>query len=113
MMEFLLRPVMNTSSWAPALIASSTAYWISGLSTTGNISIGLALVAGRKRVPSPATGNTALRILIFCLGPADRAGILAPFCRSPDFVQFLGFLAQGTVQMDFSAVAADQPEDES
>src|SRR6201985_2290438 len=44
----------------PAAIASSTAYWISGLSTTGNISFGLALVAGKKRVPRPATGNTAL-----------------------------------------------------
>src|SRR5574340_262755 len=43
----------------PADTASSTAYWISGLSTTGIISLGLALVAGRKREPSPATGNTA------------------------------------------------------
>ena len=41
--------------------ASSTAYWISGLSTTGSISLGIALVAGRKRVPRPATGRTALR----------------------------------------------------
>src|ERR1044072_3710938 len=45
----------------PASIASSTAYWISGRSTTGSISLGIALVAGRKRVPSPPTGNTALR----------------------------------------------------
>jgi hypothetical protein len=28
----------------------------------GSISFGIALVAGRKRVPSPATGNTALRM---------------------------------------------------
>src|ERR1700726_5158309 len=35
---------------------------MSGLSTTGNISLGLAFVAGRKRVPRPATGNTAVRI---------------------------------------------------
>jgi hypothetical protein len=47
---------------APAAIASSTAYWISGLSTTGSISFGLALVAGKKRVPRPATGKTADRI---------------------------------------------------
>src|SRR5690242_206184 len=46
----------------PAAAASSTAYWISGLSTTGSISFGLALVAGRNRLPSPATGNTALVI---------------------------------------------------
>src|SRR6476619_3310028 len=45
----------------PASIASSTTCWISGRSTTVSISLGMALVAGRKRVPSPATGNTALR----------------------------------------------------
>src|SRR5487761_855927 len=38
---------------------------MSGLSTTGSISLGLALVAGRKRVPRPATGNTAVRITDF------------------------------------------------
>src|ERR1035438_4881868 len=32
-----------------------------GLSTIGSISLGCALVAGRKRVPSPAAGKTALR----------------------------------------------------
>src|SRR3990170_8667717 len=32
---------------------------ISGLSTIGSISFGLALVAGRKRLPRPATGKTA------------------------------------------------------
>jgi hypothetical protein len=51
-------PVMNTSVSAPAARASSTAYWMSGLSTTGSISFGLALVTGRNRVPRPATGNT-------------------------------------------------------
>src|SRR5256885_3806482 len=43
----------------PAAAASSSAYWMSGLSTTGIISFGLALVTGRKRLPKPATGNTA------------------------------------------------------
>jgi hypothetical protein len=38
---------------------------MSGLSTTGSISFGLALVAGKKRVPRPATGNTAVRITDF------------------------------------------------
>src|SRR6516162_1349935 len=61
-MARLEAPVMNTSRCAPATSASSTAYWMSGLSTTGSISLGLALVAGRKRVPRPATGNTAVRI---------------------------------------------------
>src|ERR671930_63978 len=53
---------MKIMSVMPAAAASSTAYWISGLSTTGSISFGLALVTGRKRVPRPATGNTALVI---------------------------------------------------
>src|SRR6266852_3873023 len=34
-----------------------------GLSTTVSISFGCALVAGRKRVPSPAAGRTAFRTL--------------------------------------------------
>ena len=38
---------------SPAATASSTTYWIAGLSTTGSISFGVALVAGRNRVPSP------------------------------------------------------------
>src|SRR6185312_15280125 len=35
-----------------------------GLSTSGSISLGCALVAGRKRVPNPAAGNTALQTFI-------------------------------------------------
>ena len=45
----------------PAATASSTTYWIPGLSTRGIISFGVDFVAGRKRVPSPAAGMTALR----------------------------------------------------
>src|ERR1700738_1757572 len=67
-MARLEAPVMNTRRRAPAARASSTAYWISGLSTTGSISFGLALVAGRKRVPRPATGNTAVRMAGLKLG---------------------------------------------
>src|SRR5450631_1488542 len=51
---------MNTSVSAPADNASSTAYWMSGLSTIGSISFGLALVMGKNLVPRPATGNTAV-----------------------------------------------------
>ena len=47
----------------PARTASSTTYWMAGLSTTGSISLGWALVAGRNRVPSPAAGITALRTM--------------------------------------------------
>jgi hypothetical protein len=32
-----------------------------GTSTMGSISLGTALVAGKKRVPSPAAGTTTLR----------------------------------------------------
>src|SRR5882757_8667143 len=56
----------------PASLASSTTYWISGLSTMVSISFGIALVAGRTRVPSPATGNTALRIFMGSRGPCYR-----------------------------------------
>src|SRR6266851_9808635 len=41
-----------------------------GLSTRGSISLGWAFVAGRKRVPRPAAGKTALRIFI---GPFDAS----------------------------------------
>src|SRR6187551_150737 len=45
----------------PAATASSTAYWMIGLSTSSSISLGCALVAGRNRVPQPAAGKTAFR----------------------------------------------------
>jgi hypothetical protein len=48
----------------PAARASSTAYWIKGRSTRGSISFGIDLVAGRKRVPRPATGKTAVLIFL-------------------------------------------------
>src|SRR4029077_1528996 len=69
---------MKIMSAMPAAAASSTAYWISGLSTTGSISFGLAFVAGRKSVPRPATGKTAVRIgdlkLVLILRLSVRAG---------------------------------------
>src|SRR6478672_10517376 len=55
------RPVTNMNCSIPASFASSTAYCTTGLSTTGSISLGTAFVAGRKRVPMPATGKTAFR----------------------------------------------------
>src|SRR5215217_8951854 len=58
----LFRPVMKMKCSIPASRASSTTCWISGRSTTVSISFGMALVAGRNRVPRPATGKTALRI---------------------------------------------------
>jgi hypothetical protein len=38
---------------------------MSGLSTIGSISFGLALVMGRNLVPRPATGNTAVLMALF------------------------------------------------
>src|SRR6266700_4544527 len=61
----LLRLVTKIISSTPAATASSTIYCNVGLSTSGNISLGITLLAGRTRVPRPATGNTALRILLY------------------------------------------------
>ena len=41
----------------PARTASSTTYWIDGLSTTGSISFCCAFVAGRNRVPEAGRGD--------------------------------------------------------
>src|SRR5262245_35787604 len=57
----------------PEATASSTTYWIIGLSTSGSISLGCALVAGRKRVPRPAAGKTALRTFMTSLYVAALA----------------------------------------
>src|SRR3989440_1190329 len=60
----LLRLVTKIISSTPAATASSTIYCNAGLSTIGSISFGMTLLAGKTRVPSPATGNTALRIFM-------------------------------------------------
>src|ERR1035437_6338968 len=60
-MAVLPRPVIMMMLVIPEWMASSTPYCMMGLSTSGNISLGWALVAGRKRVPRPAAGKTALR----------------------------------------------------
>src|SRR5271156_1284665 len=62
-MELLPRPVTMMMCSMPEATHSSTTYWICGLSTTVSISLGWALVAGKKRVPRPAAGRTALRTL--------------------------------------------------
>src|SRR5712691_10023095 len=58
-------PVTMITCSIPLAIASSTPYWIVGLSTSGSISFGCALVTGRKRVPRPAAGKIALRTVMF------------------------------------------------
>ena len=68
----LPRPVMMRMSVSPASTASSTTYWIDGLSTTGSISFGWLLVTGRNRVPSPAAGITAL-VTVLIAGTLRRS----------------------------------------
>ena len=70
----LPRPVTKIICSIPASRASSTAYWISGRSTTVSISLGMVLVAGSRRVPSPATGKIALRTGLVI-------GAVRPDCR--------------------------------
>src|SRR5574341_2016328 len=61
-------------SCSPEATASSTTYWMVGLSTRGSISFGWALVAGRNRVPSPAAGNTPFRTFMRALPSPAAAG---------------------------------------
>ena len=72
-MDRLLRPVIISTSSRPAVTASSTTYWMAGLSTTGSISLGVAFVAGRNRVPRPAAGTTAFVTFVAML-----SGIFVP-----------------------------------
>ena len=78
----LPRPVMMRMSSIPARTASSTTYWMAGLSTTGSISFGCAFVAGRNRVPSPAAGMTALRTVVMAAHGSDQG----PVARSTRFL---------------------------
>src|SRR5580693_8764078 len=56
-----------------------------GLSTSGSISFGWALVAGRKRVPRPAAGKTALRTFMGMRASlVVRRSSLARRLRLPD-----------------------------
>src|SRR6185295_3083528 len=74
----------------PAATASSVTYWMIGLSTRVSISLGWALVAGRKRVPSPAAVDTSLRIFIMAAvmlppgpGATGRRAILGGHAGPP------------------------------
>ncbi len=60
----LPRPVTTRMSRIPARTASSTTYSMVGRSTIGSISLGMLLLAGKKRVPNPAAGITALRTVV-------------------------------------------------
>src|SRR2546428_3544473 len=92
-MAFLPRPVTMMIFVSPAATASSTTYWMIGLSTSGSISLGWAFVAGRKRVPRPAAGKTALRIFI---GRFDASTAAVLSCPLPEeaFVLDLRFVVE-------------------
>src|SRR5271166_6436295 len=87
-MEFLPLPVTMMTCSIPEATHSSTTYWICGLSTTVNISFGCAFVAGRKRVPRPAAGRTALRT--FRYGGFLREGCVGSSVMIGIFVQLPG-----------------------
>src|SRR5437879_1205231 len=77
---------MSRSS-IPARTASSTTYWIAGLSTIGSISLASDLVAGRNRVPSPAAGMTAFFTFMAAPRPCapsdgDRECIRSTACEN-------------------------------
>src|SRR5882724_13090553 len=61
-MDALFRPVTNRICSMPLPTNSSTTYCTIGLRATGSISLGCDLVAGSRRVPTPATGTIALLI---------------------------------------------------
>src|SRR2546427_8791555 len=85
-------PVTMITCSIPLAIASSTPYWIVGLSTSGSISLGWALVAGRKRVPRPAAGNTALRTFM----------VMGTFVGCPSLVLVVGQALPGSDHCNWS-----------
>jgi len=70
--------VTKIISVMPLSTISSTTYCKTGLFKMGSISLGMALVAGKKRVPAPATGIMALRmeclLINYCL--IDKMNLL-------------------------------------
>src|SRR6266540_5011316 len=80
-MERLPRPVMMRMSVSAARTASSTTYWMAGLSTTGSISFGCDFVAGRNLVPRPAAGITAFLTFIAPLEPSRQGVYPSPRWR--------------------------------
>src|SRR5690242_18672591 len=76
----LPRRVTISTSVRPASDASCTIISITGVSMTGSISLGVALLNGRNRVPSPAAGITAL--VRDPVGVSVRAALGAAVVRS-------------------------------
>jgi len=85
-MAFLPRPVTKMMCSMPEARHSSTPYWMMGLSTSGSISLGTTLVAGRKRVPNPPAGKTALRTRLL-MGAVLGSGFAGGWRRDSVFRQ--------------------------
>jgi len=66
--QFMPPNVIRQHQWVQTALFAKRVFlaqnWSTGLSILGRSSFGIALVAGRNRVPRPATGKTALRILV-------------------------------------------------
>src|SRR5437867_1671021 len=90
-MTLLLRPVMKTKCSIPASRASSTTIWMMGRSTMVSISLGIAFVAGRKRVPRPATGKTAFLMRRCILKYSLLSLYLCRSLRRDAFLRQFGF----------------------
>src|SRR5260221_14140869 len=90
-MTLLLRPVMKTKCSMPASRASSTTIWMTGRSTMVSISFGTAFVAGRKRVPRPATGKTAFLIRRCIVKHSWLSRYLRRSLRRDAFLRQFGF----------------------
>src|SRR5438552_2812422 len=99
-----------------------------GLSTSGSISLGWALVAGRKRVPSPAAGNTALQTFIIgclrklncfrCRFRSERRAVVPQHSFSHNFQwnaallhEFIVKIQHGEIFLLFFAIVLSQLED--
>ncbi|OQC23228.1 MAG: hypothetical protein BWX70_02881 [Verrucomicrobia bacterium ADurb.Bin070] len=78
--------MISAISSTPAESASSTITWMTGLATpsgvtTGSKVLGTALVYGNMRVPSPATGITALRTETGRVMSSSKQGMPYAFWR--------------------------------
>src|SRR5258708_26758528 len=67
-------PVIMTTCSRLEAIASSTAYWMVGLSSSGRTYFDWALVTGRNRVASPAPGKMARRTVALVVGELYGGG---------------------------------------
>src|SRR5262249_14947254 len=77
------------TSSMPESTASSTRYCTTGLSTIGISSLGRFLVAGRKRVPKPATAITAFLIFNVISSNVIFSNAVSPGRRLPSVLKIV------------------------